>query len=200
MVAGLGEVFLELVEAAQFGVDGLGQVAGRLAAALAGPMIVQNSEWLAWPPPLLRTAVRMFSGTLSMLRHKSSMVCLSTLGPCERLVQIGDVGLVMLVVMDFHRLGVDVRLQGVGRIRQIGKCVWPWLCLLVSGFVHGCVDGQHTAARPHDNRPSGSRSARWPSDNLRRRVERKCRGDASNSPAHRDRSAGSQAPMKHAAW
>ena len=28
-----------------------------------GPMIDQKSEWLAWPPPLLRTDVRMFSGT-----------------------------------------------------------------------------------------------------------------------------------------
>ena len=29
-------------------------------------MICQNIEWFAWPPPLLRTAVRMSSGTLLM--------------------------------------------------------------------------------------------------------------------------------------
>src|SRR5215212_11164569 len=32
-----------------------------------GPMICQNIEWLEWPPPLLRTAVLMSSGTESML-------------------------------------------------------------------------------------------------------------------------------------
>src|SRR5690349_20300621 len=30
-----------------------------------GPMICQNMLWLACPPPLLRTAVRLSSGTLS---------------------------------------------------------------------------------------------------------------------------------------
>src|ERR1035438_6872527 len=32
-----------------------------------GPMIFQNMEWLMWPPPLFRTAVRMFSGTMALL-------------------------------------------------------------------------------------------------------------------------------------
>jgi ADP-ribosylglycohydrolase len=39
-----------------------------------GPIRVQNSVWLAWPPPLLRTAVRMSSGTLLMSRSRSSML------------------------------------------------------------------------------------------------------------------------------
>src|SRR5258708_37276655 len=38
-----------------------------------GPIQVQNSEWLWWPPALLRTAVRMSSGTwLIFLRRSSS--------------------------------------------------------------------------------------------------------------------------------
>ena len=36
------------------------------------------------------------------------------------IVQIGDIGLVMPVVMDLHRLGIDVRLQ---RIRGVGERV-----------------------------------------------------------------------------
>ena len=32
-----------------------------------GPMMVQNMEWFTCPPPLLRTAVRMASGTFSGL-------------------------------------------------------------------------------------------------------------------------------------
>src|SRR5262249_2484359 len=37
-----------------------------------GPRIVQNMEWLIWPPPLFRTAVRMFSGTIVQLLASSS--------------------------------------------------------------------------------------------------------------------------------
>ena len=37
-----------------------------------GPMISQNIEWLRWPPPLLRTAVRTASGTLAMPFTRSS--------------------------------------------------------------------------------------------------------------------------------
>ena len=39
-----------------------------------GPMICQNIEWFTWPPPLLRTAVRMASGTLLMPFSRSSML------------------------------------------------------------------------------------------------------------------------------
>ena len=34
------------------------------------------------------------------------------------IVEVGDVGSVVAVVMDFHRLGVDVRLERIGRIDQ----------------------------------------------------------------------------------
>src|SRR5262245_9550210 len=37
-----------------------------------GPMIFQNIEWFQCPPPLLRTAVRMFSGTIAQLLASSS--------------------------------------------------------------------------------------------------------------------------------
>ena len=33
-------------------------------------MICQNMVWLAWPPPLLRTAVRIVSGTLAELAEQ----------------------------------------------------------------------------------------------------------------------------------
>ena len=46
-------------------------------------MICQNIAWLAWPPPLLRTAVRMASGTFAMLRIRSSMECFWKSGYCS---------------------------------------------------------------------------------------------------------------------
>ena len=33
-------------------------------------MICQNSEWLAWPPPLLRTAVRIAFGQRVQVRDQ----------------------------------------------------------------------------------------------------------------------------------
>ena len=36
-------------------------------------MIFQKNEWFAWPPPLLRTAVRAASGTALKSAIKSSM-------------------------------------------------------------------------------------------------------------------------------
>ena len=76
-----------------------------------------------WPPPLLRTAVRMFSGTLSSCASSSSMERLCEVGVAfESFIQVGDVGVVMLVVMDFHGLRVDVRLERVERIRKRRKC------------------------------------------------------------------------------
>ena len=83
-----------------------------------GFMICQKSEWLAWPPPLFRTAVRIPSGNT----FRSAIKCLDRLAlmigmVLERGVQIVDIRRMMLAVVDFHGLGIDVRLQGT-------KVVW----------------------------------------------------------------------------
>src|SRR5260370_36422112 len=39
-----------------------------------GAMIFQNMEWLMWPPPLLRTAVGVVSGTKAQLFATNSLV------------------------------------------------------------------------------------------------------------------------------
>ena len=84
-----------------------------------GFMICQNSEWLACPPPLFRTAVRIASGTASRCAIRSSIVLPWSCGMVlERVVEVRDVGLVVLRVMDLHRLGVDVRLERPVVIRQ----------------------------------------------------------------------------------
>ena len=41
----------------------------------------------------------------------------------ERGIQVGDIRLMMLPVMNLHRLGVDVRFEGRRIIRQRWKCV-----------------------------------------------------------------------------
>ena len=63
-------------------------------------MISQKRVWLAWPPPLLRTAARLSSGSASRLARTSSIELVRPLGSLERLVGVVDVGLVVLVVVD----------------------------------------------------------------------------------------------------
>ena len=97
-------------------------------------MISQNIVWLAWPPPLLRTAVRMSSGTVLIALIRSSMLLLLQLGMLlERGVQVVDVRRVMLVVMDLHRLLVDVRLERVVVVRQRWNCMRHSSSLLQRG-------------------------------------------------------------------
>ena len=42
----------------------------------------------------------------------------------DGVVQIGDVGLMMLAVVNLHRAGIDVRFEGVIGISEFGQCVW----------------------------------------------------------------------------
>ena len=69
--------------------------------------------WLTWPPPLLRTAVRMSSGIslMSLISVFDADACCRSGWLSERGVQIGDVRRVVLVVVQLHRLLVDIRLQ-----------------------------------------------------------------------------------------
>ena len=70
----------------------------------SGLMISQKSVWFAWPPPLLRTAARIVLGHRrrgSAGRPRRSRSAHSV--PVERLVQVVDVGLVVLAVVDLHR-------------------------------------------------------------------------------------------------
>ena len=82
-------------------------------------MISQNIVWLTWPPPLLRTAVRMSSGTVLMPFDQILDALALQLGVLlERRVEVVHVRRVVLVVVDLHRLFVDVRLQ---RVVVVGK-------------------------------------------------------------------------------
>ena len=42
----------------------------------------------------------------------------------QSLIELGDVGLVMLAMVDLHGLGIDVGLQRIERVAQRGQLVW----------------------------------------------------------------------------
>ena len=82
-------------------------------------MICQNMVWLTWPPPLLRTTPRMSSGIAARSLISSSALLGRQLGVLiDGAVEVGDVGLVMLVVMELHGRLVD---GGLERVVVIGS-------------------------------------------------------------------------------
>ena len=118
----LRELLLERVEAAEGRVDRAASEPPWARRRRSGAMIVQKSEWLAWPPPLLRTAVRIASGTIVEVgEDRLDRGVRPRPVPVERLVGVVDVGLVVLVVVDLHRARVDVRLERVEVVRKFGK-------------------------------------------------------------------------------
>jgi hypothetical protein len=71
------------------------------------------------------TAAVVDDGLANLLRHLVDLhhdlfdALLVVLGiVLEGRVQVGDIGLVMAVVVDLHRLGVDGGFEGVVRVRQ----------------------------------------------------------------------------------
>ena len=79
----------------------------------------QKKVWFQWPPPLLRTAMRTFSGTSFRFAITSVGRLLQPLRVLfERGVEIVHVCPVMLVVVRLHRGRVDRFLEAVIRIRQ----------------------------------------------------------------------------------
>ena len=109
---------LKAGEAAELGRDRLGQGTGRLAAAaglheLPEQRVVGMSAAIVahGRPDGFGHRVQVRDQVLDRLALKLRMVL-------ERVVEVGDVGLVVLRVVDLHRLGVDVRLERSVVVRQ----------------------------------------------------------------------------------
>jgi DNA recombination protein RmuC len=110
----------------------------------AGGDHFQNNVWLTWPPPLLRTTVRMSSGTAAR-SEISSPICLQVGFSGDGVVEVGDVGLMVLGVVDFHRAGVDVGFERVVGVAEFGK-----------GVCHG---GTRTPKKRQPHHPARTKSA-----------------------------------------
>ena len=86
--------------------------------------MVQNMVWLEWPPPLLRTTVANVFGDRVQVAdeviHRFGGQ-FRVLG--QRGIDVGDVGLVMLVVVQLHGLRIDERLERRVVVRKRCKFV-----------------------------------------------------------------------------
>ena len=117
----LGELLLEAVEAAEGAVDRRGQIAARRTAPVRAHDLPEQAV------VGVTAAVVAHRGT-DRLRHllDPAQEVLDALGgevrmSLEGVVQLRDVRLVVPVVVDLHRPGVDVGFQGVGGVRQRGQ-------------------------------------------------------------------------------
>lgn len=112
---GIGELFLERLEVAKGLFDRVGEFATGLAAAIGlhrGPVEAVIE--------VLGGVVEKAAG--SGLLHDLLDRRVFVLGPLGEIVEIGDIGGVMLAVMELQRFPGKVRRESVNRIGQIGEC------------------------------------------------------------------------------
>src|SRR5690606_6158010 len=106
----LAELFLELVEGAEGSVDGVGQRASRLTTTVGLHAVPIEGV----VPHLGGIVEDATGGGLDDLFQRLAF----ELGARNQVVQVHHVGVVVLAVVIFQRLGRDVRLEGVLCIRQ----------------------------------------------------------------------------------
>ena len=152
--AGLGEVFLEFRESAELSVDRGGEGTGR------GVLIVRGQNGpeervVGVAAGVVADAAADGVGDFAEVGDQGVNVQRGEGGVVlEQVVGVGDVGLVMLAVVDFHRLRVDVRSEGVEGVRQ-GR----------EGEGHGCdlffgLNGNAGCERKPMHRPGGASTLR----------------------------------------
>ncbi len=88
----------------------------------SGLRIFPKNEWFAWPPRLLRSAVRALGHEIEIGDHLLDRR-VGPLRPFERCVDVRDVGRVVLVVVDAHCELGDGGLERVVRVRKRSQFV-----------------------------------------------------------------------------
>ena len=118
---GVGELFFEFGERAEGLVDGFGEGAGGFAAAV-GRHHEPEERVVEVAADIVAQAGADGFGSGAEVFEEFLGCELGEFGLVgEEFVGVGDVGLVVLVVVDAHRLGIDVRLErfiGIGERRE----------------------------------------------------------------------------------
>ena len=109
------ELFLELIQAAPSGVDLVGQIAAGLAAAAglhAFPIkrVVPDLGGVVENAGLVGIAGTVFDNRFQVFLAAAG-------GIAQKIVQVGDISLMMFAVVEAERVGRNMRLQGILRIR-----------------------------------------------------------------------------------
>lgn len=117
---GGGKFFLEGGKAAKLGIDRIRQITGWFAAGIGAHNVPEKGM-------VVMTAAVVLDGCLLVRRHLIHVAqdlfnaLVLQAGAVEGVVQVGDIGVVVLGAMDVHRARINVRFQrvlGVGQLRQ----------------------------------------------------------------------------------
>jgi hypothetical protein len=119
--AGLGELFFKFIEAAKHGGDRLGELAlGGAAFAWANGF--PEERVIGVTATVVANGAANGLGNFGQISDEIAHALRSRdAGVSQGFVHIGDVGLMMLGVVDLHRFGIDVRNKGiisVGKFRE----------------------------------------------------------------------------------
>ncbi len=121
--ASLGEGFFEGIEAAKGSRDGLTENTSRCAACVGAHDVPEQRVVEVTAAVVAHRATDGFRHAGDVFAEIFDGFTFEFGIASECVVQIGDVSVVMLAVMNLHRLLVDVRFEGVGRVRQGGEGV-----------------------------------------------------------------------------
>src|SRR5947209_6198334 len=111
------ELRLELIVGPEGGLDRGAELAVGLASAVRGHPLPEQRVVVV-PAAVVAHCSALVVGQRSEVLEHLANVPLRPLGPLQRSVDLVDVCLVMLVVMDAHRLLIDVRLERVVVVRE----------------------------------------------------------------------------------
>ena len=112
------ELFLERVETAEGGFEVVGQFARRYAARLWCKEFPEHRMVGVAASIVAHRATGIFRNRSEVADERFDGFAFERCVAGNRLVQVGDVSVVMFVVMDFHRHRVDVRFERVFWIRK----------------------------------------------------------------------------------
>src|SRR5262245_32520304 len=112
------QFLLELVEAAERSVDRIRNRAGRRATRLGPHDLPEHRVVRVAAAVVAHGGANVFRDGVDVLQQVVNALGLQLGMLLERRVQVRDVRVVMLPVMDFHRLLVDVGFESIGRVRK----------------------------------------------------------------------------------
>src|SRR5438094_393480 len=116
--AGFLEFFLEFVEAAERGLDRIGNRAARRPAGLRPHDLPEHRVVRVSAAVVAHRGADVFGHAVDAAQQIFDALRLQLRVLLERCVQIRDVRVVMLAVVNLHRLFVDMRLESIGRVRK----------------------------------------------------------------------------------
>src|SRR6266446_2315273 len=112
-----GEFFLERVETAKRGLDILGQLTFRVAAGFRAQDLPKEGMIGVSAPVVAHDCTDVVRHSLQIADQVFDGFLFEIAFAFDRVVDVGDVSLVMLGMMDLHRARVDVRFERVVSVR-----------------------------------------------------------------------------------